>query len=117
MTEEKNEKRCSGCKTLKPLTQFYKNKLVLDGHSNYCTTCTKENSKRYFQRKKEKISKIENDNLLKMAFLSSETIKDGSTNADNLMKILMIEKMIKSISDELGDLKSNFVRTENVVSQ
>ena len=63
------------------------------------------------------MSKIENDNLLKMAFLSSETIKDGSTNADNLMKILMIEKMIKSISDELGDLKSNFVRTENVVSQ
>ncbi len=117
MTEEKNEKRCSGCKTLKPLTQFYKNKLVLDGHSNYCTTCTKENSKRYFQRKKEKMTKIENDNLLKMAFLSSETIKDGSTNADNLMKILMIEKMIKSISDELGDLKSNFVRTENVVSQ
>jgi hypothetical protein len=117
MTEEKNEKRCSGCKTLKPLTQFYKNKLVLDGHSNYCTTCTKENSKRYFQRKKEKMTKIENDNLLKMAFLSSETIKDGSTNADNLMNILMIEKMIKSISDELGDLKSNFVRTENVVSQ
>jgi len=117
MTEEKNEKRCSGCKTLKPLTQFYKNKLVLDGHSNYCTTCTKENSKRYFQRKKEKMTKIENDNLLKMAFLSSETIKDGSTNADNLMKILLIEKMIKSISDELGDLKSNFVRTENVVSQ
>jgi hypothetical protein len=63
------------------------------------------------------MSKIENDNLLKMAFLSSETIKDGSTNADNLMKILMIEKMIKSISDELGELKSNFVRTENVVSQ
>jgi len=117
MTEEKSEKRCSGCKTLKPLNQFYKNKLVLDGHSNYCTSCTKENSKRYFQRKKEKMSKIENDNLLKMAFLSSETIKDGSTNADNLMKILMIEKMIKSISDELGELKSNFVRTENVVSQ
>ena len=116
MTEEKNEKRCSGCKTLKPLTQFYKNKLVLDGHSNYCTSCTKENSKRYFQRKKERMSKIENDNLVKMAFLSSETIKDGSSNADNLMKILMIEKMIKSISDELGELKTNFIKTENVIS-
>jgi hypothetical protein len=32
------------------------------------------------------------------------------------MKILMIEKMIKSISDELGELKTNFIRTENVVS-
>jgi hypothetical protein len=32
------------------------------------------------------------------------------------MKILMIEKMIKSISDELEELKTNFIRTENVVS-
>ena len=116
MIEEKNEKKCSGCKTLKPLGQFYKNKLVLDGHSNYCTTCTKENSKRYFQRKKEKIAKTENDNLVKMAFLSSDTIKDGTTNADNLMKILMIERMMKSISDELGELKTNFIKTENIVS-
>ena len=50
MSEEKKEKRCSGCKTPKTIDNFYKNKLVLDGHSNYCIDCTRENSKRYFQK-------------------------------------------------------------------
>ena len=45
-----NEKKCSGCKTTKTIDNFYKNKLVLDGHSNYCIECTRENSKKYFQR-------------------------------------------------------------------
>ena len=112
MSEEKNEKRCSGCKTPKPLDSFYKNKLVLDGHSNYCIDCTRENSKKYFQRKKLKISKIENDTLLKMAFLNSDTIGNVSVNAENLMKILMIEKMLKSVSEELEVLKNNYIKSE-----
>ena len=54
MSEEKKEKRCCGCKTPKPLDNFYKHKKQSDGHSPYCIECTRENSKRYFQRKKEK---------------------------------------------------------------
>ena len=117
MSEEKNEKRCSGCKTPKTLDNFYKNKLVLDGHSNYCIDCTRENSKKYFQRKKLKISKIENDTLLKMAFLNSDTIGNVSVNAENLMKIMMIEKMISSITTELSNLKNNVIKSENIISQ
>lgn len=117
MSEEKNEKRCSGCKTPKPLDNFYKNKLVLDGHSNYCIDCTRENSKKYFQRKKLKISKIENDTLLKMAFLNSDTVGNVSVNAENLMKIMMIEKMIGSITTELSNLKNNVIKSENIISQ
>ena len=117
MSEEKNEKRCSGCKTPKSLDNFYKNKLVLDGHSNYCIDCTRENSKKYFQRKKLKISKIENDTLLKMAFLNSDTIGNVSVNAENLMKIMMIEKMISSITTELSNLKNNVIKSENIISQ
>ena len=117
MSEEKNEKRCSGCKTPKPLDSFYKNKLVLDGHSNYCIDCTRENSKKYFQRKKLKISKIENDTLLKMAFLNSDTVGNVSVNAENLMKIMMIEKMIGSITTELSNLKNNVIKSENIISQ
>ena len=117
MSEEKNEKRCSGCKTPKPLDSFYKNKLVLDGHSNYCIECTRENSKKYFQRKKLKISKIENDTLLKMAFLNSDTVGNVSVNAENLMKIMMIEKMISSITTELSNLKNNVIKSENIISQ
>ena len=117
MSEEKNEKRCSGCKTPKTFDNFYKNKLVLDGHSNYCIDCTRENSKKYFQRKKLKISKIENDTLLKMAFLNSDTVGNVSVNAENLMKIMMIEKMISSITTELSNLKNNVIKSENIISQ
>jgi hypothetical protein len=109
-------KKCSGCKETKTLNQFYKNKLVLDGHSNYCIGCTKENAKKYFQRKKDRVSKTENDNLMKMVLLSNYTNEVDSTNADNLMKILMVEKMCKSILNELEDLKKSYSKTENITS-
>ena len=110
-------KKCSGCKETKSLDNFYKNKLVLDGHSNYCVTCTKQNSKRYFQRKKEKVAKAESENIMKMVLLSNYTTEMDSTSADNLMKILMIEKMCKSILLELEDLKKSYSKTDNLVPQ
>ncbi len=109
-------KKCSGCKETKSMNQFYKNKLVLDGHSNYCVGCTKQNAKKYFQRKKDKVAKQENDNLMKMVLLSNYTNEMDSSNADNLMKVLMIEKMCKSVLNELEDLKKSFTKTENIVS-
>jgi len=110
------QKRCSGCKESKSLEQFYKNKLVLDGHSNYCVDCTRENSKKYFQRKKEKIAKSESENLMKMVLLNNYNNDIDNTNADNLMKILMIEKMCKSILDELENLKKTYIKSENMLS-
>jgi hypothetical protein len=109
-------KKCSGCKEIKTLDNFYKNKLVLDGHSNYCVTCTKKNSKKYFQKKKEKTAKVESDNLMKMVLLSNYHSEIDTTNADNLMKILMIEKMCKTILFELDELKKSYSKTENVTS-
>lgn len=112
-----NEKKCSGCKTTKTLDNFYKNKLVLDGHSNYCIECTRENSKKYFQRKKERTLKSENHNLMKMVLLNNYNSELDKSNADNLMKILMIEKMCKSILDELDTLKQTYIKSEVQVSQ
>jgi hypothetical protein len=103
-----NIKKCTGCKKEQPLSNFYKNKLVHDGHSNYCVECTRVNSKKYFQRKKEKVTKVENDNLMKMVLLSDT----DSNNADNLMKVMMIEKMCKTILEEVEHLKRGFVKTE-----
>lgn len=117
MSEEKKEKRCSGCKTPKTLDNFYKNKLVLDGHSNYCIDCTRENSKRYFKRKKEKQSKNETDSLIKLALFGGQTNDVSTTDADNLMKILMIERMLKSVSDELNNLKKNLTNSDVFISQ
>lgn len=110
-------KKCSGCKVEKPLEKFYKNKLVLDGHSNYCVECTKENSRKYHQRKKEKIAKSESDNLMKMVLLQNFSNEVDNTNADSLMKILMIERHCKLILDELSQLKKSLVSTETTISQ
>jgi hypothetical protein len=106
------QKKCSGCKTIKPIENFYKNKVVLDGHSNYCIDCTRENSRKYFQRKKEKQQKLESENLMKTILLGSV----DSSNADGLMKILMIEKMLKSVNEELDHLKKTYVKTDNSVT-
>ena len=107
------EKKCSGCKQTQPIENFYKNKNMSDGHSSYCIDCTRENSKRYFQRKKEKIVKSENNNLLNAVIMSNFNVSENQ-NAENLMKILMIEKMLKSVTDELEVLKNNYVKTESV---
>jgi hypothetical protein len=109
-------KKCSGCKEDKELEYFYKNKLVLDGHSNYCIPCTKENSKKYFQRKKEKSKKVESDNIMKMVLLQNYSSDMDNSNADGLMKVLMIEKLCKSILDELRTLKQSFIKSDNLVS-
>jgi hypothetical protein len=108
-------KKCSGCKTTKSLSDFYKNKLVLDGHSNYCIACTKENSKKYFQRKKDRIAKEENDNLIKMSLLNNYNNGVNDENMDSLMRLLMIEKLTKSIMDEVNSLKTSMVKSDEVV--
>lgn len=108
-------KKCTGCKGEFPLSNFYKNKLIHDGHSNYCVDCTKVNSKKYFQRKKERVIKVENENQLKMVLFNNYQQENGSPQADNLMKILMIEKMCKSLLDEVENLKRGFLKTESEV--
>ena len=106
------QKKCSGCKESKNLDDFYKNKLMSDGRSNYCKDCTRNNSKNYFKRKKEREQNSRNETLLKMSFFSSLDSQENQQNSDNLMRILMIEKMLKSIMDEVSHLKSGLVNTK-----
>ena len=54
---------------------------------------------------------------MKMMLLNNYNSDSNNRNADNLMKILMIEKMCKSILDELTNLKESFVKTETTVSE
>lgn len=102
-------KKCSGCKQELSLTNFYKNKLISDGHSNYCVTCTKENSQKYFRKRKERLVKEENDNLIKMVLLS-DVSNDNPENVDNLLRVITIEKMAKKILEEIHILKKNYTQ-------
>ena len=70
---------------------------------------------KYFQRKKERTLKSENDNLMKMVLLNNYNSEFDKSNADNFMKILMIEKMCKSVLEEVENLKRSFVKTESEV--
>jgi hypothetical protein len=51
-----------------------------------------------------------------MVLLNGMSTNSDGSNADGLMKVLMIEKMVKSISEELEGLKSLYIRTENEVT-
>lgn len=44
-------KRCSCCKEKKPLSDFYKQAKSKDGHSYWCKLCSKDNSRRYKNKK------------------------------------------------------------------
>lgn len=110
-------KKCSGCKDVKSLDEFYKNKLVLDGHSNYCIECTRENSRKYFQRKKERLQKEEDDNLIKSIILQTDTLNVDPQHTENVLKILTIEKLCKSMLNEISELKVNLTKTNELISQ
>lgn len=47
-------KHCKKCSTEKPLTEFYKNRQLLDGHANDCKECVKERSRLWVAANKER---------------------------------------------------------------
>ncbi len=108
-------KKCTKCKLELSLERFYKNKLTKDGHSIYCVDCTKINSKKYFAKKKVRTAKVENDNLMKIALLNKFNGKLSEEEVNQLMRIMLIEKMVSNINDELTQLKQQYVRSEETV--
>lgn len=106
------KKKCSGCKVELEFDKFYKNKNIKDGRSTYCIECTKKNSKKYFERKKEKYYQTENDDMLKMYLLTNSSNDTPIDN--NLLRIMIMEKMCYSLIEEINKLKQNFVDRNSV---
>jgi hypothetical protein len=110
-------KLCSGCKENKKIDEFYKNKRMEDGRSNYCISCTKENSQKYYQRKKEKESNEKTDDLMKMLLLSEYREKIDPNNADILVKVLMLKKLVKSVLEEIEKIEETITKNEEVFEE
>lgn len=48
-------KICSGCKEIKSLNEFCKNKTFKDGLEYYCKKCRKEYKRKHYQKNREKL--------------------------------------------------------------
>ena len=57
MAETIKAKKCSKCKSIKPVSEFRRNKSYKDGHHSYCKKCNLEYCKKY--RKKHRIERLE----------------------------------------------------------
>ncbi len=108
-------KKCSGCKEEKNLNTFYKNKRTDDGHSIYCVLCTKENSRKYHQRKKNKLQKVHNDDVVKNMVINNLISENSNPNAEVLMKLIMTERLLENALSELRSLKLS-ISTNQMVS-
>ena len=100
-------KKCSGCQEEKSLKEFYKNKRMNDGHSIYCVSCTKDNSKKYHQRKKNRIKTTHNEEVVKNMVLNNLIGENSNPNAEIIMKLMIIERTLKTALEEIESIKVN----------
>lgn len=102
LAQQKTEKRCYKCATVKPISEFTKEKCKYDGYASRCKTCNKnaifyfkENNPNYFKIKgKERYDKSENPaRYQKYQKQYLERIaKRRSTLRGKIMELLVVAK-------------------------
>jgi hypothetical protein len=106
------EKNCSGCKETLSLNEFYKNKTNEDGKSIYCKVCTKLNAKKYYQKKLLKQAGEAGGMVFSQTIFPSNFINMGDRKTEMTLKIVMIQRLMLTINNELNDLLKNYSEQE-----
>jgi len=111
-----DKKKCSGCKEELPISKFYKNKRMHDGHSIYCISCTRENSQKYHQRKKNKMKINQSEEIVKNMVINNLVSDHMNPNAEVIMKLIMTERLLKNALDEIQTIKPSLSTQHQTIS-
>jgi hypothetical protein len=111
-----NMKKCSGCQQDKSITEFYKNKRMHDGHSIYCVSCTRENSQKYHQRKKNKMRINQSEEIVKNMMINNLVSDHMNPNAEVIMKLIMTEKLLQNVIEEIQSIKVSLSTQNQTIS-
>lgn len=110
MAEQIITKRCSRCKELKPLSEFYKNLFNKDGYQYFCKICGQKYLKKYRQTEKYKMSHLKaniqfqhthQDNV-KANRAIHEAIRDGKLPSPDSLKCVFCGKFAYEYHHHLG---------------
>ena len=108
----KREKCCTGCKTVKKATEFYKNRTIEGGLSIYCKECTKLNAKKHYQKKLIKEAKLSKITKAKTKapkkVTKTSVIKNDIPHIETSLKLVMIEKHLLASLNLFNEFKEEY---------
>lgn len=108
-------KKCFKCKTVQPLSEFYKHSAMADGHLNKCKTCTKKDAGihrvknletiRAYDRERGKLAhRIALRTAVNRAWRAADSRRQKAHNA--VSRAIINGKLIKSNCEKCGSEKS-----------
>lgn len=87
-----------------------------DGHSIYCISCTRENSQKYHQRKKNKMKINQSEEIVKNMVINNLVSDHMNPNAEVIMKLIMTERLLKNALDEIQTIKLSLSTQHQTIS-
>jgi hypothetical protein len=110
-----SSKECFKCKTVKPLEEFYKHRMMADGHLNKCKECTKQDVGKHREQNIERIREYDRKRGLLPArlllnsevtrFWRSEDKRRGAAHSA-VSRAIRKGDLVRSCCERCGDPKS-----------
>jgi len=108
-------KECFKCKTVKPLTEFYKHSEMGDGHLNKCKECTKNDANKHRAENLEKIREYDRKRGKLAHRVAQRTEVNRAWRAEDVRRqkchsavraAIISGKLVKTPCEKCGEIKS-----------